>query len=278
MYAQTLHFGEDALEPVLTDADFTLQRLLRNMIAKNSMAGTLNIRIDIELIPDQIENYDPAIAGNTRKILIPKLSHKIGSVMQIKDESKGSRKYDGYELALDEERGEYVLKPLDTAQQSIFDGDYQSRKTASLPTHVPDEESGDSPFERMKRFVGIDMRVCEAMGNYTLRAKRNSIASQEVVLSSAFPPDDPFFCAAERLKAHVGHTALCTLDNQNGKDFAMVVCKECGEALFRMWDIQNSMASEMGASTDEDTSSPVDGEMEDISEVFGSSPYEPPEK
>ena len=163
MYVQTLHFGEDALQPVLTDADFTLQRLLRNMIAKNSMAGTLNIRIDIELIPDQIENYDPAIAGNTRKILIPQLSHKIGSVMQIKDESKGSRKYDGYELVLDEERGEYVLKPLDTAQQSIFDGDYQSGESGYSTgncvtgdtTLPPEQGEGGEPEDMSEVFAGV---------------------------------------------------------------------------------------------------------------------------
>ena len=172
MYAQTLHFEDDALQQVLEDADHTLQRLLRNMILKKSMAGTLTIRLDIELMPQLIENHDPAVAGDTRKALIPQLTHKVNSVMQLKDEIKGVNRYSDYELVLDEGRGEYVLKPIATAQQSIFDGDYQSGESgystgnrAAGDTALPSEQDENGGPEDMSEvFAGASDDPSEQWG------------------------------------------------------------------------------------------------------------------
>ncbi len=46
--------------------------------------------------------------------------------MQIKNEAKGDRNCDGTELVWDEERGEYVLRPIaNTDQMTIFDADFR---------------------------------------------------------------------------------------------------------------------------------------------------------
>ena len=46
--------------------------------------------------------------------------------------------YDGCELVWDEERGEYVIRPYATAQQTIFNADY---------TVVNEEEAGGEVVE-----------------------------------------------------------------------------------------------------------------------------------
>lgn len=125
-YAQNLHISDNAFEGMRKDADLVLQRLIKNMIEKDSMEGKVTITIDVSLIQDFILNRDPRIEGETRRVLTPKLSHKVGSVMQIKNEEKGGKFYDGMELTWDEELKEYVLKPIaNTDQMTIFDADFR---------------------------------------------------------------------------------------------------------------------------------------------------------
>ncbi len=125
-YEQNLHISDNAFEKMRADADIVLQHLIKNMIDKDSMDGKVTIAIDVTLTKEFIPNRDPNIQGETRMVLKPKFSHKIGSVMQIKNEAKGDTNYDGMELVWDEEVGEYVLKPIaNTSQMSIFDADFR---------------------------------------------------------------------------------------------------------------------------------------------------------
>lgn len=125
-YEQNLHISDNAFEKMRADADMVLQHLIKNMIDKDSMDGKVTIAIDVALTKEFIPNRDPNIQGETRMVLKPKFSHKIGSVMQIKNEAKGDTNYDGMELVWDEEAGEYVLKPIaNTSQMSIFDADFR---------------------------------------------------------------------------------------------------------------------------------------------------------
>ncbi len=290
MGEQLLRFSDEAFNSVLSDADKTLQRLLNNMVEKNSAAGTLNIKIDIELIPHQIKNFDPAIQGDSRDLLIPKLSHKVSSVMQIKDETKGGKTYDGYELARDGEYGEYVIKPVITEQRSIFDDDFQSDPeehsennagiafpVKSISPEVPETKAVETtdqkpagPLEYLSRFAGQEIRVFEALGNYTVRTSRNAVA-----LSSAFSPTNQFYCAAEILKPHVGHAAECVID-ESGE--VSIVCKKCGEVLFALKPGQENAVSADNDKSEEESGLPEepvdDGEPDDISDVFDGYPYE----
>lgn len=161
-YEQNLHIIDSAFDKMRADTDSTLQALLKNMIEKGSFEGKVSISIDVELIPDFIPNYDPAIEGETRRVLIPKIGHKVGSVMQIKNEMKGDTNFEGMEIVFDEESGEYILKPItNTAQTSIFDAEYTEvhqerengggdilslpgRKVAALPD-FEEEDKDDDP-------------------------------------------------------------------------------------------------------------------------------------
>lgn len=160
-YEQSLHINDSAFESMRADADRVLQRLLKNMVEKDSLEGKVTITIDVSLIQEYIPNRDPNIEGETRRTLTPKLSHKVGSVMQIKNEAKGDTNYDGMEMVWDDERKEYVLRPVaNTEQMTIFDADFrcvndedvevvddgqaalEGRMVAALPGPVQAEEEG----------------------------------------------------------------------------------------------------------------------------------------
>lgn len=137
-YEQNLHINDSAFEKMRADADMVLQRLIKNMIEKDSMEGKVTITIDVSLTQEYILNRDPNIEGETRRVLTPKLSHKVGSVMQIKNEAKGDTNYDGMELVWDEYSGEYILKPIaNTEQMTMFDADF---RCVNDPEEEPIEE------------------------------------------------------------------------------------------------------------------------------------------
>ena len=167
------------------------------------------------------------------------LSHKVSSVMQIKDEAKGNSQYDDYELAWDKELGEYVLKPIIAAQQSIFNTDYEatdaekpdespvtpeSRGFPLLTAHVDETpaplpaKKGDRPFDYLRCLIGRKMRVFEALGNYTARTYGVNPGHNAVILSSAFSQTDPFYCPAEKLKPHLGHELVCGGEDEHGEE------------------------------------------------------------
>lgn len=145
-YEQELHINDELFAGMRDDADRVLQKLLKNMVEKDSLEGKVTIGIDVTLVQEFIPNRDPKIEGETRRVLTPKFSHKVGSVMQIKNEAKGDRNCDGTELVWDEERGEYVLRPIaNTEQMTIFDADF--RCVNDEPGGEDGEEGGQPALE-----------------------------------------------------------------------------------------------------------------------------------
>ena len=76
-YEQNLHINDDVFEKMRTDADLVLQRLIKNMIEKDSMDGKVTINIDLSLTQEFIPNRDPKVEGETRRVLTPKIAHKV---------------------------------------------------------------------------------------------------------------------------------------------------------------------------------------------------------
>ena len=144
----TLHFEDDTFKKMRTDADQVLQKLLKNMAEKGSLDGRLTITLDVSFTEETVQNRDPNIEGDMRIVHTPKFQHKVGSVLQIKNEQKGDMNCDGMEMVWDDEKGEYVLRPITGRDQmSIFDMEYpvepaeevvegealEGRKIAALP-------------------------------------------------------------------------------------------------------------------------------------------------
>ena len=104
------------------------------------------------------------------------------------------------------------------------------------PAHDP-----STPFGWLRQFIGKQMKVMEALGNYTVRTLEN-----KVVLSSAAAPGNPFHCPVENLKGHEGHDIICV---GYGKDEIVnisIECENCNEVLFSL-DAPGYGADEDGA-------------------------------
>lgn len=124
-YEQSLHISDDIFESMRQNTDMVLQKLVKDMVEKESFDGSVTIKIDIGLEQSFIPNFDPKVDGENRRALTPKISHKVGSVMQIKNEKKGDTNYEGMEVIWDPDKGEYVMRPIaNTTQRTIFDADY----------------------------------------------------------------------------------------------------------------------------------------------------------
>lgn len=89
MDEMTLHLKDEVFDKLRNDADEVLQKLLTNMTEKGSTEGKLTITIDISFFEETIQNRNPEIDGDRRLVHTPKFSHKVGSVLQIKNEQKG---------------------------------------------------------------------------------------------------------------------------------------------------------------------------------------------
>lgn len=125
-YNQEVRIEDEMFEGMRTSVNVVLQKLLKNMVEKGSMTGKITITLDVTLDQEFIVNRDPKISGETRRILTPKFAHKIGSVMQIKDEAKGGKSCESWELVWDEEKNGYVLVPIANSEQmSIWDADFK---------------------------------------------------------------------------------------------------------------------------------------------------------
>lgn len=116
---------DESFGKMRADANTVLQKLIKNMVEKNTLEGKLQINIDISLVPSYVpipKDQQTETSGETRRVLSPKIYHKISSTMQIKDDCKGSYDNEMFEVVWDDTVKAYVLKPVTgAAQMSIYD-------------------------------------------------------------------------------------------------------------------------------------------------------------
>lgn len=123
-FGKRLDFDSETFEDMKHDMNFVLQRLLGNMIEKQSNEGSMTIKIDVTMVKEFIPNYDPKIKGESREISKPQFKHKVTSAVKITDE-KGGNLNNEMEMVMYEETGCYVLQPIaNTQQRTIFDSDF----------------------------------------------------------------------------------------------------------------------------------------------------------
>lgn len=89
-FDKKLDFDSDTFENMKHDMNFVLQRLLGNMIEKQSNEGSMTIKIDVTMVKEFIPNYDPNIKGESREISKPQFKHKVTSAVKITDEKGGN--------------------------------------------------------------------------------------------------------------------------------------------------------------------------------------------
>lgn len=131
-----LNVEDEMFSAMRDDTNRVMKKLIKNMVEKESYNGTVTIKIDLDLFKLAVDDYSKDGNLSQRTALVPKVSHKVGSVMQIKDETKKDCLFEGMEMVWDAETEEFVIRPIaNTAQRSMFDDDYRAQEfaDAALP-------------------------------------------------------------------------------------------------------------------------------------------------
>ena len=153
-YEQNLHITDQAFDSLRASADMMLQKLLKNLVQKGEDEGSLTIKIDVDLLRHEVDNFDPAIEGTKRQMISPKFSFKVSTAMQVKNEDKQNFNAEGLELVLDEVTGEYILRPVSNInQRSMFDADYRE---VVDPEPDPEEEKRKAIAGNVQRLLGMN--------------------------------------------------------------------------------------------------------------------------
>lgn len=97
------------------DFDTILERTIGNMTMKGAEDATITIKLGVSLQKTSV----PA-KGKIREVTKPTFKHDIASVMQVKDKMSGQLT-GNMELVWDDDLKQYVLRPIDDGQTSLFD-------------------------------------------------------------------------------------------------------------------------------------------------------------
>lgn len=97
------------------DFDTILERTIGNMTMKGAEDATITIKLGVSLQKTSV----PA-KGSIREVTKPTFKHDIASVMQVKDKMSGQLT-GNMELVWDDDLKQYVLRPIDDGQTSLFD-------------------------------------------------------------------------------------------------------------------------------------------------------------
>ncbi len=277
-----LSLNGDTFETMKNDFDTILARTIGNMTMKGADDATITLKLSVSLEKSSIGSAD----GVLRDVTKPTFKHDISSVMQVKDKMTGQFKGE-YGMIWDEEEERWVLRKIDNGQMNLFDeedgfvdADYtEVNELPALPAGVDEGDTEgasdiNTPFGWLRQFIGEELRITEAMGNYTART-----ADNKVVLSSATGPDSPFYCAAEMLEPHVGHQVVCVGYGQGEIANVSIECEDCHQVIF---DLDAPKDEEETPLTDEEISEAMDAaaeivdgeEAEDTEEAEEAEEYE----
>lgn len=265
-----LSLNGDTFNALKSDYDAMLRQTLTKMEDLKVEDATITVKVAVTLEKDQARDFQANGYDGMRDIVKPTFKHEVSSAMQVKDKKSGSLS-GNYELVWDRESGQYFVRDIDDGQRTLFDddepehvdlsgeggeengpralpeaaveaevvgdGDTQGDTEDGVPDAAGEYEDGmpdpahdpSKPFGWLRQFVGVTMYVSEAMGNYAVRTAEN-----KVVLSSATSPENPFYCSAEKLAGHVGHTLVCVGYGEPDLTQISIECEECSEVLYTL--------------------------------------------
>ena len=280
-----LSLNGDTFNALKSDYDAMLRQTLMKMEDLKVEDATITVKVAVSLEKDQARDFQANGYDAMRDIVKPTFKHEISTVMQVKDKKSGSLG-GTMEMVWDQELGQYVMRPIDNGQTTLFDqsgegsgpimdADYTvvddppalPAGTAALPAPQEEPEVAGLDSEETKErwdtfywllnFDGTPMKVLEAMGNYTVRTEAN-----KVILTSA-NPHTTLYCSGEILSSHVGHRLVCKASGkvEGNPNTISIICEECDETLFEL----HSPAW----TADEEPVEPVEEDPEDY-------PYEAP--
>lgn len=272
MYANdmSLSLKSETFSALKEDFDSILARTIGNMEMKGAEEATVTLKLGISLekssvngpagIRDIVKPSFKHDISSVMQVKDKKSGALTGDYEMVWDADEGKyvmRRIDNGQTSMfDEDCGGTIIDAeytdaeytaLPEGQRGLPEGsqkddaDEEAEDTAgeeNLDTDRANEsdgasEAGPTPFEWLKQFVGQELRVTEAMGNYTVRT-----ADNKVVLSSATGESSPFYCPAEKLEGHVGHEVSCVGYGDSDGVIANVSieCADCDEVLFSLDD------------------------------------------
>lgn len=121
-----LTIESDVFEDARNKFNVVMQRLFKSMVEANSDAGSLTLKIDVDMQSMSISHYKDGEYKQEREIHIPSFSYKVSSQVAVKNEQKGNENPE-MELAFDPDSATFVLQYINnTTQRSMFDDDFQS--------------------------------------------------------------------------------------------------------------------------------------------------------
>ena len=110
-----LRLENEIFDGFRSDMNVIIRELLKNMIEKGSEDGKITATIEVGLFPEFTET------GTTFQ---PRFIHKVGSVLQLKDQKSGIAPCGDMELVMDERTHTYYLQHIKgKPQMSIYDMD-----------------------------------------------------------------------------------------------------------------------------------------------------------
>ncbi len=266
----SLSLSGDAFSSFRSDFDQVIKSTLAGMIETEQDVAEINAKVKISLTEGSAPDFTVAGGQQTREVTKPKFEHTIAAVIRRKEKKTGA--FSGeYELVWDRESGNYIARPIESGQQTFFDeepehvdlggqdepsedgplglpgasveakvvedGDVPANHEGCAPADADEFEEPkkdpaydvSKPFGWLRQFIGQKLRVNEAMGNYTVRTEEN-----KVILSSATSPENPFYCPAEKLGPHTGHSIICVGYGEDEIVNISIECEDCSEVLFNI--------------------------------------------
>lgn len=272
MYANdmSLSLKSETFSALKEDFDSILARTIGNMEMKGAEEATVTLKLGISLekgsvngpagIRDIVKPSFKHDISSVMQVKDKKSGALTGDYEMVWDADEGKyvmRRIDNGQTSMfDEDCGGTVIDAeytdaeytaLPEGQRGLPEGSLEDEDLEDADDTAGDEnadtdsaresdkgsESGPTSFEWLKQFVGQELRVTEAMGNYTVRTGDN-----KVVLSSAAEKSAPFYCPAEKLEGHVGHKVSCIGYGDSDGVIANVSieCGDCNEILFSLDD------------------------------------------
>lgn len=104
--------------------DAILKKALGNIVKGKSGQADINLKLTI------------SATGENEGQLKPKFKHQVSSVMAIKERESGMVNPNA-EMVYDEEEGEYVLRPVKSAQTTLFDTEEKDNEQPGGPERAP---------------------------------------------------------------------------------------------------------------------------------------------
>lgn len=121
------------------DLDVYIQRILPTMEAKNTLAGTIALKIDFAILEDEVK-CENSPTGK-RDALVPHVGYKLAMTMQSKAERKESVVGPGHEVIQDGGAYYIVSKEEASGQLNMFNGyDELPQDEADLPDDLEEDD------------------------------------------------------------------------------------------------------------------------------------------